>query len=129
MQHYCIKQIYKIMKTKTTFNWDLLGISSASICLIHCLIFPIITILPLGLSHNPLIDLLFVSIGFFAVVKIIKKSNLLVSSILILSLTLIFISILIEIVLDVHSYLIFIGGIGMIIGHFLNYRSHKKTEQ
>lgn len=129
MQHYCIKQIYKIMKTKTTFNWDLLGISSASICLIHCLIFPVITILPLGLSHNPLIDLLFVSIGFFAVVKIIKKSNLLVSSILILSLTLIFISILIEIVLDVHSYLIFIGGIGMIIGHFLNYRSHKKTEQ
>jgi hypothetical protein len=129
LQHYCIKQIYKIMKTKTTFNWDLLGISSASICLIHCLIFPVITILPLGLSHNPLIDLLFVSIGFFAVVKIIKKSNLLVSSILILSLTLIFISILIEIVLDVHSYLIFIGGIGMIIGHFLNYRSHKKTEQ
>jgi hypothetical protein len=117
------------MKTKTIFNWDLLGISSASICLIHCLIFPVITILPLGLSHNPLIDLLFVSIGFFAVVKIIKKSNLLVSSILILSLTLIFISILIEIVLDVHSYLIFIGGIGMIIGHFLNYRSHKKTEQ
>ncbi|KIA97731.1 MerC mercury resistance protein [Flavobacterium sp. KMS] len=117
------------MKTKTTFNWDLLGISSASICLIHCLIFPVITILPLGLSHNPLIDLLFVSIGFFAVVKIIKKSNLLVSSILILSLTLIFISILIEIVLDVHSNLIFIGGIGMIIGHFLNYRSHKKTEQ
>lgn len=114
------------MKTKTTLNWDLLGISSATICLIHCLIFPIITIIPLGISHNPLIDLLFVSIGFFAVVKIIKKSNLLVSSILILSLTLIFISILIEIVLDVHTYLIFIGGIGMIIGHLLNYRSHKR---
>lgn len=117
------------MKTKTTFNWDILGISSATICLMHCLIFPIITILPLGISHNPLIDLLFVSIGFFAVVKIIKKSDLLICSILILSLTLVFTSILIEIAFDIHTYLIYIGGIGMIIGHFINYISHKKSQQ
>ncbi|MCV9927926.1 MerC domain-containing protein [Flavobacterium sp. LS1R49] len=117
------------MKTKTTFNWDFLGISSATICLIHCLVFPVLTIIPLGISHNPLIDLLFASVGFFAVIKIIKKSDLLISSILILSLTLIIISILIEIIVDIHTYLIFIGGIGMITGHYLNYRSHKKTQQ
>lgn len=114
------------MKTKTTFNWDFLGISSATICLIHCLVLPVITIIPLGISHNPLIDLLFASFGFFAIIKILKKSNLLVSSILILSLALILISIIIEIVLDIHTYLILIGGIGMIIGHYLNYKSHKK---
>ncbi|MCD0474236.1 MerC domain-containing protein [Flavobacterium sp. EDS] len=117
------------MKTKTTFNWDFLGISSATICLVHCLVFPILTILPLGITHNPTIDLLFASIGFFAVIKIVKKATLLVSSILVLSITLIFISIIIEIILDVHTYLIFIGGIGMIVGHFINYLGHKKQEQ
>lgn len=114
------------MKTKITFNWDFLGISSATICLVHCLVFPILTIVPIGMTHNPIIDFLFASIGFFAIIKIVKKATLLVSSILILSITLIFISIVIEILLDVHTYLIFIGGIGMIIGHYLNYRSHKK---
>ncbi|MBF7092792.1 MerC family mercury resistance protein [Flavobacterium sp. ALJ2] len=114
------------MNTKTTFNWDFLGISSATICLVHCLVFPILTILPLGITHNPIIDLLFASIGFFAVIKIVKKATLPVSSILVLSIALIFISIIIEIILDVHTYLIFIGGIGMIIGHYINYRSHKK---
>lgn len=115
------------MKTKTTFNWDFLGISSATICLVHCLVFPILTIIPLGINHNPIIDLLFASLGFFAVIKIVKKATLLVSSILVLSITLIFISIVIEIILDVHTYLIFIGGMGMIIGHFINYLSHKKA--
>ncbi|MCC9072296.1 MerC family mercury resistance protein [Flavobacterium sp. F-65] len=117
------------MKTKTTFNWDILGISSATICLVHCLLFPILTIIPLGITHNPIIDLLFASIGFFAIIKIAKKATLLVSSILILSITLIYTSILIEIILDVHTYLIFIGGIGMIIGHFINYLEHKKERK
>ncbi|MDN3675488.1 MerC domain-containing protein [Flavobacterium branchiarum] len=116
------------MKTKTTFNWDILGISSATICLVHCLVLPILTIVPLGITHNPIIDLLFASIGFFAVIKIVKKATLLVSSILLLSITLIFISIIIEIILDVHTVLIFIGGIGMIIGHILNYLIHKKID-
>lgn len=116
------------MKTKTTFNWDILGISSATICLVHCLVLPILTIVPLGITHNPIIDLLFASIGFFAVIKIVKKATLLVSSILLLSITLIFISIIIEIILDVHTVLIFIGGIGMIIGHIINYLIHKKID-
>jgi hypothetical protein len=114
------------MKKTTTPIYDILGISSAAICLVHCLVFPLLTILPLGLSHNPFIDLTFASIGIFAILKIIKKSNLLVSSILIISIALIWISILTEIFLEIHLDLIFFGGIGMIIGHFLNYKSHKK---
>ncbi|MEN2402646.1 MerC domain-containing protein [Flavobacterium sp. MC2016-06] len=114
------------MKKTTTPIYDILGISSAAICLVHCLVFPLLTILPLGLSHNPFIDLTFASIGIFAILKIIKKSNLLVSSILIISIALIWISILTEIFLEIHLDLIFIGGTGMIIGHFLNYKSHKK---
>ncbi|WP_017495835.1 MerC family mercury resistance protein [Flavobacterium sp. WG21] len=113
------------MKKTTTPFFDILGISSAAICLVHCLIFPLLTILPLGISHNPFIDLTFASIGLIAIVKIIKKSSLLVAITLILSISLIWISILSEMILDVHLDLIFIGGIGMIIGHLLNYKNHK----
>lgn len=114
------------MKKNATPFYDILGISSAFICLIHCLIFPILAIVPLGLSHNPAIDLLFAAIGLFAIFKIMKKSSLLVSAILVVSIGLIWVSILSEIIFEMHLNLIYIGGIGMIIGHLLNYMQHKK---
>ncbi|MCI9844470.1 MerC domain-containing protein [Flavobacterium pectinovorum] len=114
------------MKKITTSFYDILGVSTAAICLVHCLIFPLLTILPLGLNHNPVIDLLFASIGVFAIFKIIKKTSLFVSSILVVSMSLIWISILGEILFEIHIDLIYFGGIGMIIGHLLNYRLHKK---
>jgi len=114
------------MKKITTPFYDILGISSATICLVHCLIFPLLTILPLGLNHNPMVDLVFASIGLFAILKITKKSSLLVSSILIVSMSLIWMSILSEIFLEIHLDLIYFGGTGMIIGHLINYRLHRK---
>ena len=114
------------MKKITTSFYDILGISSATICLVHCLIFPLLTILPLGLNHNPTVDLVFASIGLFAILKITKKSSLLVSSILIVSMSLIWMSILSEIFLEIHLDLIYFGGTGMIIGHLINYRLHRK---
>jgi len=80
----------------------------------------------LGISHNPIIDLVFASIGLFAILKITKKSNLLVSSILIVSMCLIWISILTDIFLEIHLDLIYFGGIGMITGHLINYKLHRK---
>jgi hypothetical protein len=114
------------MKKTTTSFYDILGISSATICLVHCLIFPLLTILPLGISHNPVIDLLFALIGLFAVIKIIKKSSLLISSILIVSMSLIWISVLSDLFFEIHLDLIYFGGTGMIIGHLMNYKVHKK---
>lgn len=114
------------MKKTTSSFYDILGISSATICLVHCLIFPLLTILPLGLSHNPIIDLLFALIGLFAILKITKKSTLLVSSILIVSMSLIWISVLTDLFLEIHLDLIYFGGIGMIIGHLINYKLHRK---
>lgn len=114
------------MKKTTTSFYDILGISSAAFCLVHCLVFPILTILPLGLIHNPIIDLIFASFGLFAIVKIMKKSSLLVSSILVVSMGLIWISILTEIIFEIHLDIIYFGGMGMIIGHLLNYYLHKK---
>ncbi|MGE6352437.1 MerC family mercury resistance protein [Flavobacterium sp. NPDC079362] len=115
------------MKKFTTPFYDILGISSATICLVHCLVFPLLTILPIGLSHNPFIDLIFAVMGLFAIFKIINKSSLLISTILVISMALIWISVLSELFLEIHLDLIFIGGIGMIIGHFLNYKNHKQS--
>ena len=114
------------MKKITTPFYDILGLSSATICLVHYLVFPLLTVLPLSLNHNPVIDLLFASIGVFAISKIIKKSSVLVSSILVVSMSMIWISILGEIIFEIHFDLISFGGIGMIIGHLLNYKLHKK---
>lgn len=80
----------------------------------------------MGISHNPIIDLVFASIGLFAIFKITKKSSLLVSSILIVSMSLIWISILTDLFLEIHLDLIYFGGTGMIIGHLINYKNHKK---
>ncbi|WP_091257477.1 MerC domain-containing protein [Flavobacterium omnivorum] len=115
------------MKKTTSLKMDILGISSAGLCLVHCLIFPLISILPLGLSHNPYIDLAFASIGLWAVLNIIKKVSLLVALLLLTSITLIILSVFIEVFLDYHTSLILLGGIGMILGHLINYSNHKNT--
>ena len=117
------------MKKTTPFSMDILGITSAGLCLIHCLIFPLLTILPLGLSHNPYVDLIFGLIGLFAVLKIIKSASLVVTVLLLVSITLIIMSVYVEIFLDYHSNLLFIGGIGMILGHLINYSNHKNRNE
>jgi|GEM_PF-5601353 len=40
---------------------DAVGISAAVLCLIHCIAFPLLMIMPLGISHNPFIDLTFLT--------------------------------------------------------------------
>jgi len=114
------------MKKTTSSFYDILGISSATICLVHCLIFPLLTILPLGLSHNPFVDLFFASIGLLAILKIVNKTSILISAILVISMGLIWISVLTDIILEIHLDLLYIGGVGMIVGHLLNYKLHKK---
>lgn len=114
------------MKSQITKSLDYLGISSATLCLIHCLVFPFISIIPIGISHNHWIDLLFASIGLFAVVKIIKTNTLrYIKVILLLSMCLIFFSIILTIITDEHSMLLYVGGLGMIFGHILNFNNHR----
>ncbi|RYJ53360.1 MerC family mercury resistance protein [Flavobacterium petrolei] len=115
------------MKKTTSLKMDILGISSAGLCLLHCLIFPLLSILPLGLSHNPYIDLAFATVGLWAVLNIIKKASLIVVVLLLTSITLILLSAFIDIFLDYHTNLLIVGGIGMILGHLINYSNHKNT--
>jgi hypothetical protein len=113
------------MKNIATKAYDILGISSATLCLIHCIVFPLLTIIPFGLSHNAYIDLLFALLGFWAVLRVAKTASKSVSIVLVVSIMLILGSVLMDIFYHFHSDLIFIGGFGMVVGHLVNFRKHK----
>lgn len=51
------------MKKHSIVVLNILGISSPSLCFIHCFIFPILSIIPLGYSNNLWIDVFFACIG------------------------------------------------------------------
>jgi len=116
------------MRKSLTKSYDILGISSATLCIIHCIVFPILTIIPFGFSDNAFIDLLFAYIGMFVVLKVLMShATKKVKYILGISILIIITSVLLEVFLRWHSGLILIGGLGMIIGHFLNFKDHDKT--
>jgi hypothetical protein len=115
------------MKKAPIIVLDILGISSASLCLLHCLIFPILRIIPFGLSDTHWIDIFFACIGMFVVSKIaMSKTSKKVKFILVTSITIISIGVVLEIICKINTQMILIGGIGMIIGHLMNYKSHSK---
>lgn len=112
---------------KTTKAYDILGISSASLCLIHCMIFPLFTIIPFGFSDNCFIDCLFCCIGMLVVSKILMSdSPKKVKITLGLSIVLVVTSVVLEMMFNIHSGLLYIGGLGMIVGHYLNFKEHNK---
>lgn len=105
---------------------DAVGISAAVLCLIHCIVFPLLLIVPLGISHDPYIDLVFLFIGAVVVFRITKKmENRWLKFLFWISLSLIFISILTDFLFEVHLSLIYIGAIGLITGHIINFKNHK----
>lgn len=113
------------MKNKSKV-YDILGFTSAFLCLVHCLVFPLLLIVPIGLYHNHYIDLLFAFLGIFALVKILKnESPFYIKWILVVSMSLILISIFYTLITNRHTYILYFGGFGMMIGHTLNFFKHK----
>lgn len=111
------------MKTKIL---DYIGISAALLCLIHCIIFPLLMIIPLGISHNPYIDLMFLLVGATVVFRITKNIGSRWLKFLFWgSIVLIGISIGLDFIFHIHSELIFAGAAGLIIAHFINFKKHK----
>ncbi|KAA2218680.1 MerC domain-containing protein [Maribacter flavus] len=106
--------------------YDLIGIYSATLCLMHCLLAPFLLVLPIGRFHHPLIDGIFLTIGILPVVKIIKNKVPVFLKILVLcSFLLIALAIFIEAVYHIESSLIYFGATGLIISHFINYKYHR----
>ncbi len=111
------------MNIKPTSILDVLGISSASICLAHCLLFPMLTILPIGFIHNQWIDIAFACVGMFVVSKIIlSKTSLKVKYVLGISVLFVITGVILEMFLGEDYWLVLIGGFGMIYGHILNFK-------
>jgi hypothetical protein len=105
---------------------DTVGISAAVLCLIHCIVFPLLMILPLGITHNHYIDLLFLLIGAVVVVRVTRKMKMLWLKLLFwLSILLIAVSVFADMVFEVHLPLIYIGAVGLIGGHIFNFRTHR----
>lgn len=108
------------MKSKSL---DLLGISAAAICLIHCLLIPVFFIIPFESGHDAWIDLVFLIIGLNVVYKVTKKTTSLPLKVLLWgSVLTIAISITLDLVFDVHSPLMYAGAAGLIVGHLINYK-------
>ncbi len=111
------------MKTKIL---DCIGISAAVLCLIHCILFPVLMIVPLGISHHPLIDLLFLIIGATVVLRITKTvGSVRLKVLFLVSIALISISIGLDFIFHIHSGLIYIGATGLIVAHIINFKNHK----
>lgn len=117
--------MYEEMRNKSIVILDVLGISSATLCMVHCLIFPILSVFPFGFSNTHWIDIFFACIGMFVVSKILISTALkTVKLILFVSIITIILGVVLEVVYSMNTNLIVIGGLGMIVGHILNYKSH-----
>lgn len=128
LQLNCINQMYTKLKNKSIAFLDILGISSAGLCLVHCLIFPVLSIIPMGFSHNHWIDVFFACIGMFVVSKILlSHTSRLVKVILSISILTIITGVTIELLFEIATPMVLIGGVGMIIGHLFNFKTHKHT--
>lgn len=127
LQLYCINQRYKKMKKLTVLAPDFLGITSAILCLVHCLALPILSMFPMMNNHNPYFDLLFACLGLCAAIPVLRACKTFVAIILTLSFIVMFLSILLEIIFSVNTFLIYIGGIGVIAAHLLNIKHQKHT--
>jgi len=119
------------MKNNMTKAYDILGVSSATLCLVHCIVFPLLTIIPFGFSDNVFIDSIFACVGMFVVSKVLmSNATKTVKYILGTSILVLIASVLLEVILGWHSGLILVGGLGMLLGHLLNFKNsdHHKSK-
>lgn len=105
---------------------DIIGISAVVLCLIHCLLFPLLMIIPIGISHNPYIDLSFLIISAVVVFRITRQiRSKKLRYLFWISIGLISVSVFADILFEVHLPLIYVGAVGLIVGHLINFRLHK----
>lgn len=105
---------------------DTVGISAAVLCLLHCIIFPLLMVIPLGISHNPYIDLGFLVIGIAVVYRQTKRmTNDRLKFLFWISILFISFSVLADLLFEIHLPLIYLGAAGLITGHLINFKNHK----
>ncbi len=108
---------------------DVLGVSSAALCTIHCLLLPFLALIPFSWRHNHWIDLSLALLGLAVVYQLANKerSNKLLFW-LWFSIMLVLGSVIVTIFTTYHSQLIYLGSFGLILGHIINYKSSIKSK-
>lgn len=102
---------------------DVLGVSAAVLCLIHCLVFPLVFLIPLGSHHNHWIDLVFVLLGLYAVAKVTKNHRFhWISWLLWSGISLVAVSVLLSFWTHTHTPWMYVGVLLLITGHFLHFK-------
>ena len=105
---------------------DAVGISAAVLCLIHCIAVPLLLVIPLGISHNPYIDMGFLMIGTVVVYRLTRQIiNPWLKVLFWVSIGLIAVSVLVDFIFEIHLPLIYAGAAGLIAAHLINFRNHK----
>jgi hypothetical protein len=109
------------MKTISTIKYDILHLSSASICLLHCLLFPLLTFILITIEHV-FIDAFFALIGVFVFFNIlISKTQPKVKNILFIGNLLVITGILLHMFFKINTFSVIVVGIIMVSGHVINF--------
>lgn len=110
-------------------NSDLIGMISSFACIIHCLALPILLSIfaNSGSGHHhtlELLDFLFILIGLVAVIFSSRShhGNSLIRTILWTSFVMFTIGILLRPISHAFDYLSYLGSLGLIVAHGVNYR-------
>lgn len=114
------------MKWKSLTSADALGVFSAGMCMIHCLVFPLFTLLPLEKTHNFWVDAILGGLSIGLAIKAMKKTNLVsVRLLFLVSILLLVFGLVIEGITLQHAQGLFWGGGGLIIAHCIHFKTHK----
>ncbi len=110
---------------------DVMGIFVSALCIIHCVITPFIVV-SLGLTshaHHPLFSWhgLFLILALTALFFSIKDASKSIKIILWLSFGFMALGMIFEQSGVFFKVLLYLGSIGLIIGHLKNYANHQKT--
>ena len=108
-------------------KYDVIGISGASLCLIHCLLLPILTIIPFGIK-DVYVDSFFACVAILVYINILKsEATKTVKLLLSIAIAAILFGLVLENVFHVHNLLIIFGGAIMIVAHVINFKNHGKN--
>jgi predicted membrane channel-forming protein YqfA (hemolysin III family) len=105
---------------------DLIGAGAALVCLIHCLFLPLLLTIQLGLWHNAYVDLGFFFLGALVVFRVTKSSEpRWLRYMFWVGIGCIGISILLDLLLEAHSPLMYLGALLLITANLINIFTHK----
>jgi len=106
---------------------DILGMTSAALCAVHCLAMPILIAVSLTYRWLDGLCYIFLAIGVYAAYRATKCSPLWLKVIIWGSLVMMLTSILLESVSPISVVLNYIAAAGLITGHYINYRQTKHS--